>query len=164
MINKPVLVGMNNPQGNEPLWPHPAGCTGHRIWRMLTDKTGASMKEYISTFERINVCDGTVWNQRAALGNREVILRRLGGRTAVLLGRPVPKALGLPAMPWLVPKIIVVAKLSLTLEVINIPHPSGLCHWYNDYANKDLVGNLLAELYTNYRSSVGLPVSERVEA
>jgi len=156
MTSKPILVGMNNPQGNKPLFPWPPNCTGYRIWEMLYEKTGCLRLEYLKSFDRINMVDGITYSPAAARARREAVLEALEGRTAVLLGRAVCAALAAPPTPWLLP-----TWLGHSGVVYQIPHPSGLNRWYNDSNNRDAVSSLLAELYTDYRLSVGLPVSSR---
>ncbi len=159
---RPILVGMNNPQGNTPLVPYPKGCTGYRIWEMLNEKTGCYRIDYMNSFERINLVSLPAWCARQARANAEAIRAILEGRTAVLLGRAVPAALGLGQTPWMVS-----GWLGKGGVYYSVPHPSGLNRWYNTATNRDEVASLLSELYTEYRSSAGLPLhsgSNRCEA
>jgi len=121
---KPMLIGMNNPQGNKPLVPYPSNCTGYRLWKMLESKTGAFRIDYMKSFERLNLVDGHVWSARAAAASREAVLTRLRGRTAVLLGRAVWQALALPPTAAGVPVCLVNA--DDTSRWFYLPHPSGL--------------------------------------
>jgi len=162
--SKPMLVGMNNPQGNKPLVPYPTNCTGYRIYQMLNAKTGAFRIDYMNSFERLNLVDGHAWSAGAARANREAVLTRLRGRTAVLLGRAVWQALALPpTAPGLSvrPMEIRGGDACVEGEWFYLPHPSGLNRWYNDPENVDLAATLLAKLYTEYRSEVGLPLTSR---
>lgn len=145
---KPILVGMNNPQGNQPLFPWPPNCTGWRIWQMIQEKRPCSRKQYLDSFERINMVYGPVWQAAPARANREAVLDVLEGRTAVLLGRAVCAALGVKPTPWLVP-----TWLGRGGVCYQIPHPSGLCRWYNDPINRDNVASFLADLYSESQPS-----------
>jgi len=162
MKSKPLLVGMNNPQGNVPLFPHPPGCTGWRIWQMIKGQTGARRGEYMNTFDRVNLLDSPVWNARAARANREAILRQMEGRTAVLLGRAVPACLGLPATlagVWYVtPNPDDQTK---DTRWCFLPHPSGLNRWYNDPENLKMASELLSDLFTAYRHGLALSSETR---
>lgn len=158
-LKKPILVGMNNPQGNIPFFPHPPGCSGHRLWQMLSSKTGCFRQEYLDTFDRINMIPDKVWSAGAALAAQEPTWRLLEGRTVVLCGRAVPVALGYSRTPWSGLAGLYEVKYRCTLYFI--PHPSGMNRWYNDPANRDAVASLLSELYKSYRHSVGLPLTTR---
>ena len=161
MTSKPILVGMNNPQGNQALVPYPVGCTGYRIWEMLAEKTGCFRIEYMNSFDRINLVQDRAWSAAAARANRDATMTILEGRTAVLLGRAVPAALGLPPTAWMAPNTFHYATEPLVVTYYVLPHPSGLNRWYNDQENREGAANLLAELYTSYRHSVGLPLTSR---
>jgi hypothetical protein len=91
---KPILIGMNNPvstrTGHE-LYPLPVGCTGHRIWDMLHQRTRATMREYVEAFERRNLVTGVQWDRTKARARayETLIELRGSGRTVVLLGNSV---------------------------------------------------------------------------
>ncbi len=163
ILSKPLLVGMNNPQGNRALVPYPVGCTGYRIYEMLHRTTGCFRIDYMTTFDRINVLNDQRWSAAAARANREAILTQMEGRTAVLMGRAVPAALGLPPTLWDGPHRLGAAVYDVDRRwtLYYLPHPSGLNRWYNDIANRDAAASLLTELYTSYRLSVGLPLTSR---
>ncbi len=145
---RPLIIGMNNPQGNQPLWPDPPGCSGHRLWKMLSDfgesrhKHSISKTTYLRTFDRVNIIPGPKWEKNTAKINAPKILDLMKGRTTILLGRQVQNTLALPQTSWLTwsgkfPDLL-----------ISIPHPSGLTRSYNDPHFRELVGSMLYQLYS----------------
>lgn len=140
---RPVLVGMNNPLSEKPehaLYPMPSGATGHRIWQMLHERTGASRAAYLRAFDRRNVLDSRTWNREAARSAGLTMWLSLEGRTVVLLGREVLRAMGLGQT----------APLEWHLDTQRwcyMPHPSGLNHWYNDPVNWAAASLRLEQLY-----------------
>lgn len=157
---RPVLLGMNNPVSVTPskaLYPLPSGCTGNRLWRMLHDRTGASMTQYRNAFERRNVLTGE-WDTRKA---RQALLGvpmatascyeewygtigEFRGREVVCLGTEIRDILDLDHT-WVLPQ----ERHGATWRPI--PHPSGRNHWYNDADNRETVAVLLEELYNKWR-------------
>lgn len=151
-MTKPLLIGMNNPQGNEALVATPIGGTGHRIWKMLTIRHPCmTEKTYENSFERMNILEARVWNTRQARAFAEPVRARMEGRTVVLLGSGAMLALGLPRAPWMVWSA---ADTSGGRWCV-IPHPSGLNRLYNDVAMVDRVSELLSNLYSSGLGKVG---------
>jgi hypothetical protein len=155
----PVILGMNNPLSMDPryaLWPDPPGCSGWRLWKMLEERTGASQEDYVAGFERRNVLTG-LWSASAARGvlfgeRGETVLPiagslvdQLRGRTVVLLGEAPRRVLGLRP-DLVVPQVL----YGVTWRCV--PHPSGLCRWYNDRTNRETVGMLLENLLSEART------------
>lgn len=125
---KPVLIGISNPHPVEALSPSIAGTTGWRLWKMLNDQVPwVTQQDYMRAFERQNFRDGYYLLPRK--------------RTVVLLGDEVRRAYGFPRL-FLHP---IAWGDSLVRQ---IPHPSGRNPFYNDPAARALVGQLLADLYT----------------
>lgn len=149
MIQKPVLIGQNNPVSQAPgheLYPYPEGCTGHRLWKMLQERLPhVSRRSYLDTFERRNLVTGKQWS--SALGRQEA--ERLfahfwgSGRTVVLLGEDVRRAFGHP-------RLLLNPQLIGGTTWRQIPHPSGRNLWYNSKNHRRAVGMLLEELYVEY--------------
>jgi hypothetical protein len=149
--HRPVLVGMNNPLSPHPrhaLYPSPPGCTGHRIYEMLrAARPGTTEEEYLAGFDRRNLIGGRTWpTGRGAAQHRrmaaDALRATLAGsdRHVVLLGKDVQRAFG-----------VIMEPLSFERSrhgywVHCVPHPSGLCRWYNEGDNARRVGELLARL------------------
>lgn len=166
-VVRPLLIGMNNPQGSHPLWPDPPGCTGHRIWEMIHEITGCEKRQYLRVFERDNLVDERAWCAVAGRARREAFLTRMQGRTTVLLGVAVPSCLGLYRPPWgswaATPRRDLFADSDF-LEKSRyciIPHPSGLNRFYNDPNDRTQIATLLASLYVEGRHALGLPYPHR---
>jgi len=147
---KPLLIGMNNPLSLQPgheLYPAPEGCTGHRLWRMLNARTGASRAQYLDSFERRNLVRHVTFNATIARMNADDITRELfgTGRIVILLGQDVRRAFNIP--PLLIhPQIIG----GCTWR--QLPHPSGRNLWYNEPENLRVAELLMEELYVNYHN------------
>lgn len=154
--DRPVLVGMNNPYGGDPayaLYPLPERATGWRLWQMLESEVpGAGMTEYRDAFDRRNLLVGP-WRNRDALPAADAMRGDLCGRTVVLLGAKVRAAFRLPATACgSESREHVEAPPELRFTHLHwVPHPSGLCHWYNDPANRRRVAVLLSRLYRGAR-------------
>lgn len=147
---KPVLIIMNNVDGSHPLWPYTEQSIGWRLWKMLTHFTGATQKEYLSTFERICMTESRKWDIPSAMKVAPEILVRLKGRErVVILGVDTLKALTLFHSPryyrWTQGEMF---KWILT------PHPSGRNKIYADPIFTLITASLLAELYNEYRGGV----------
>lgn len=122
-MGKPILVGESNPYGGDPafaLYPAPDGCSGHRLATLIL---GMSRKDYLDSFERVNLCVGK-WSIGAAR-ERVCELRRGDSLRFVLCGRKVSDAFGVTFAPhnafWCGGDHFAV-----------IPHPSGLCRLWNE--------------------------------
>lgn len=145
-MSKPLLLGMNNPQGNEAFWPYPKGCTGWRIWKMLESQTGISDREFIRSFDRMNMLNLPEWSMTLARQNRELIMPKLMGREVVVVGYDTFRAMEFPPPP----RPFLWGKVS-GIRYCLMPHPSGLNRMYNDPATVMTACLLLAELYTRFR-------------
>ena len=141
---RPVLLGMNNPlsaEARHALFPHPPGVTGHRIWQMLSEKTGCSRGQYCRAFDRRNVLDSREWDPGAAREQSQGLWESLVGREVAVLGQSTRAVLWLPAADPL-----------LWMETHGVrwfllPHPSGLNRWYNDELNREMAALRLEEMY-----------------
>jgi len=146
-MERPVLLGMNNPLSVRPehaLWPSPPGCAGYRLWQMVSDGVpgGVSVGSYVRVFDRRNVLRGP-WDQRAARRAASGLTRDLRGRSVVVLGNQAREALGLP-------RLLVHPQVIDDVTWRQLPHPSGRNRWYNDPGCRELASQLLASLYTQY--------------
>lgn len=149
-----VIIGMCNPQGNEPLWPEPVGSAGHRLWQMAAARTNVSKDEWLSITDRRNLCSGPEWVMEEARMTARLWTPELRSRTTILLGSEVANCFpstgllcqwatphGTPpraAPPW-----------------IHIPHPSGMNRWYNTPGHQVCVEVLLGDLVEMCRGSGG---------
>lgn len=155
-IRRPTLVGMNNPLSGDPehaLFPHPPGCTGHRIWSMLHDYRGVRRSEYTETFDRVNVLGDREWSASRARAAAAGMLQVLAGRQhVVLLGAaPVAALRVAPCLPghWAQHRD---PEMSAAVRYTCLPHPSGRCRWYNDHDNRQLARELLWQLYSEWQA------------
>jgi hypothetical protein len=139
-VSLPLILGLNNPQGNEPLCPEPPGCAGHRLWLMVHEETGISVREWLRRTQRINLLSDRVLplDYRGAARRRGAWLAgHIGGRTVVLLGNAVAAAVGhvAPPLVW-----------DGTRDWVMIPHPSGRTLFYNNPVHRAAVGIMLADV------------------
>lgn len=145
MGHRLVIVGMDNPQSARPehaLWTQPPGCSGHRLWRMATARTGISEEEWLAMTDRRNLCVGG-WDLQRAKAQAEEWRPELEQRTVVQLGVSVYGAMrhhshrGMLRMPL---------EWQIDRDWVYIPHPSGLCRSYNDDTIVAAVEIVLADL------------------
>jgi len=94
---------------------------------MLNERTGASKQDYVRAFDRRNLCDLDAFMVPP-------------GSTVVLLGEDVRRWFGLP-------KILIHPQVRDGVTYRQVPHPSGLCRFYNHPAQRELVALLLGQLY-----------------
>lgn len=119
MQNKVVLVGESNPYGSDPyyaLYPSPYGSAG---WRLCCLILRMFRKDYLESFERVNLC-GERWSVRAARAAAQG-LEVPGGRY-VLCGAKVCAGFGQEFKPF-----TRVRPIPGEVEYLILPHPSGLC-------------------------------------
>lgn len=138
---KPVILGSTNPRSKDPahaLWPDPPGCSGHRLWTMIYDVCGMTAAEYVETYDRRNLLVGTWCGERAVAAAKDFV-PRCRGRTVVMLGVDVARAIGFDPDPG-------VKKEKFDATWYHIPHPSGRNAYYNDAMNRWNAGRLLADL------------------
>lgn len=122
---KPVLVGESNPYGSDPefaLYPSPEGSAGHRMCEYIL---GMYRRDYLESFNRVNLIAGAWDNATALINARQVVGERL-----VLLGSKVSAAFEQPFRPF----TRVVLSYSPARVALILPHPSGLCRIWNDPA------------------------------
>ncbi len=138
-LARPLLVGESNPYSVDPrcaLLPWPARAAGGRLARIL----GLSDREYLRAFDRRNLVVGARWSAPRARAAADLILleRRpllvlLGRRVAAMFGfRDLPFFSDVPPSPPFLPRAIL------------LPHPSGLCHEWNDPVAARRARDLLA--------------------
>lgn len=131
LYDRVTLVGEANPYGRDPyfaLYPVPDGCSGHRLCCLIL---GMSRSDYLSTFDRVNLCNRQ-WDTKEAAARALT----LGGRKCILLGSKVARAFEIPFRPF---------TLFRRDTVLVLPHPSGLCRLWNVPGNIDLARRLVEE-------------------
>lgn len=115
-----TLIGESNPYRSDPryaLWPSPVGCSG---WRLCHIILGLTEEEYLSRFERVNLCSGT-WDSESAM----FVAATLTGKL-ILCGARVAKAFNF--------KYELFARgVRGGATCIVIPHPSGLCRVWSEF-------------------------------
>ncbi len=130
---RPLLVGEVNPYGSDPgmaLYPLPEGASGDRLRRIL----GMTRAEYLRTFDRVNLCEGT-WSTAAARRRAKELI--CGGRPGyVLLGRRVAEAFGWRRWP----------AFSSNFHFVFLPHPSGRCREWDRLGSEERARQLVASL------------------
>jgi len=133
---KPLLVGELNPYGSDPryaLYPMPERSAGGRLCKIL----GLTMREYLSRFDRTNLCTGE-WKLQAAreaAWNLSVAVKE--SRPIILLGVKVCTAFTLEYAPF--------TKVTDNDEFYILPHPSGKCRTWNNPSSVGRARELLAE-------------------
>lgn len=142
-MTRPLILGLHNPQSARPdraLWPDPPGCAGHRLWQM----SGLDRAVWLAAFDRMNLMDGVVWDERIAWEKSSLVAETMkAAPVTVVLGHQVRKFLDLPEVPWILPHIA-----SEGYRWRLLPHPSGRTQTYNDPVFRAAVRLLLQELTT----------------
>lgn len=118
---------MNDPRQTEALDPRPPGSAGERLWQMATARLGLDIQQWRAYAARVNACLGSQWRPQEARPFVEGLVATSGeGYSIVCCGREIATMAGCPESPleW--------RRLSSGCEVAYLPHPSGLCRWYND--------------------------------
>lgn len=162
-----VLLGMNNNQlGSDPkyaLYPLPRGSAGSRLFAMLRDaaadagRSQPTMREYVDAFDRRNLLAREAWSQTDARRAGGDALAALAGRRVVVLGAATLDALRLPRGAWGAWLVLdrpadLMTGASSPITYAALPHPSGRCREYNDYATRAAAGALLLGEYERWRS------------
>lgn len=145
-----VIVGMNNPVSSAPehaLYPLPRHHAGGRLWQMLCDECGATMRQYVDAFERLNLVTGPAFASMIAVARAGELRPTLAGRSVVLLGQEVRKSFGHLRRELVGDAYFEDCPDGQVITFYQVPHPSGRNLWYNDESNRRAVGRLLSELY-----------------
>lgn len=145
-MSKIVLVGQaRNPRGGsfEPL----DGASGRR----LSALAGMDHAAFLERFERVNLLEegepGKPFDVRAARERADVLREQWQGRKAVLLGRGVAAAFRLVSddYQWFKP-----IEIPPGLEVVVMPHPSGISRWWNEADNVASAREFMLQLKLGY--------------
>ena len=138
---KPLLVGEDNPFRSKPelaLYPLPLGCAGHRLQVIL----GLTRSQYLRRFDRVNLCEGGVWDPVGAQVRASQIIAG-PWRVVVLLGRKVARAFERVGLPGVEP-----GRSFQTIDYgertfVLLPHPSGRCRAWNEEGASSLARRLV---------------------
>lgn len=125
---KPLLVGESNPYGPDPafaLYPLPESSAAGRLCSRVM---GLSRGRYLRSFDRANLCAGE-WSMREARSRARDLLS-VPRSLYVLCGAKVARAFGVDYEP--LSRIGVGGLLIPTATLLVIPHPSGLCRFWNE--------------------------------
>jgi hypothetical protein len=132
---KPVILGMNSKTG-EALGLLPTTGAGARLWRC----TGLTLREYLNSFDRMNLLEEPEWNAHGARDASKKIRHRLSGRMVIVLGSQAWTVLSLPKrLPFDEAFSVDGTRWHM------IPHPSGKNLWYNDPKNREKVRDFFAQ-------------------
>lgn len=140
---KPLLVGEANPYGPDPyyaLFPEPEGSAGDRLCRMVM---GLSRSEYLTRFDRINLC-ARRWTLGEARGAVARIKRlRPHGQVTVLLGAKVCAAFDVGFRPFTALGDWSVGQGTRAPVYVVLPHPSGRSRGWSVSGSYDRARKLL---------------------
>lgn len=104
--------------------------------------SGMERDEWLRSFHRMNLMDGTVWSAEEADAKVPIVLEcMLMAPVTVVLGHQVREFLSLPKVPWILPQ-----RADLGFSWRLLPHPSGRTQTYNDPIFRATVRVLLQEL------------------
>jgi hypothetical protein len=118
---KPLLVGEMNPYSSleqYDLWPHPEGCSGHRLCHAILEMTE---EQYLAAFDRLNLVRGRDWCPDEARFRAATIRHD----RIILLGAKVCRAFELGYQAFRTTAVG-------TKRILMLPHPSGLNRQWND--------------------------------
>lgn len=144
MKYRPVLIGMNNPQGNEAFDPFTPNTSGFRLLQFLKIRMPKVNGEtFCKVFDRRNLIEGLEWDPGMAERHvRETRLwESLEDCDVVVFGNAVRMALDLPV----VPKVVLQEYHGVRWRFL--PHPSGRALWYNEQLSREMAALVLEELY-----------------
>jgi hypothetical protein len=139
---KPIIIGIKNPHSSDPadaLAPWPKNSSGYRLYSMLRDRAGVTEKQYLSRFDRWNLSD-----MDPGAPNTFIHHHIRTGATVLLLGDEVLRYFQ-PAIG--IERVLIHPQVSRHVQWRQIPHPSGLCRFYNDPLAREVVGMLLQDMY-----------------
>jgi len=146
-----LLVGLDNPQSSDPryaLFPHPSGCAGHRLMKMMQEvDKDFTRREYVA-IPKTNLFPAgrkprTPGPQVVGIAGTLLQMQLEGTKKiVVLLGNEVRDAVFNPKKAQ--PKAMVLSELGGT-HFAWIPHPSGRNPYYNDTRRRRKVARFLHE-------------------
>lgn len=139
-VRKILFVGMNNPRGDEPLWPRPYNTAGHRLYRLINQAVGWEMDDYIGQTDRVNFCETGQLDMDRARKRLGAIREITQGRRTVAVGVAAATLLGAPHGDgeW----------FQWDGNLAAIPHTSPMNFWWNDKSNWARTVQFLKETLT----------------
>ncbi|QGZ13909.1 hypothetical protein PP939_gp261 [Rhizobium phage RL38J1] len=154
MIERTILLGMNNPDPNDAFSTKKPGASGARLLSFMNEYLAKMFVQepiqiggfdFERCFDRRNALDSSQWDMQKASENRDNILKSVKGRRIIAFGSATMTALGLhqPCLRW--------HTINGT-EWCFAPHPSGLNRMYNDPAVRIKMGEILwTEMHNGLR-------------
>jgi len=125
---KPLLVGEANPYQSDPrlaqryaLYPDPPRCAG---WNLCHTIMQLDEGEYLSRFDRVNLCDGK-WVMKEARERASAYRVADLPERIILLGAKVTRAFDFEYVPFTHPS-------RRYDRYVILPHPSGLSRAWNE--------------------------------
>jgi hypothetical protein len=144
-----VLVGEANPYGADPdyaLFPAPDGCAGHRLCVLIL---GMRRREYLDTFERVNLCPNR-WAMKEARQHAQKLW--VQPKKFILLGAKVARAWEIdPFEPF---------TFHDGGTTLVLPHPSGLCRLWYEPGAYERARSCVAELAPEIAHLLGVACTE----
>ena len=146
MAERVLLVGESNPYGADPrfaLYPEPPGCAGARLCAIL----GMTDREYLRTFDRVNLLGNGRWSLPAAREAAQTVTARY----RVLLGARVAAAHGVPFLPFYrcAPPWLEAGPQNWLV----LPHPSGRSRLWNEPGAAERARRLVLALVAEVRGA-----------
>jgi hypothetical protein len=149
-----LFVGEANPYGARPefaLYHLPRNASGNR----LREHLGLTDNQYLKLFDRVNLLDEPKWSApRARAAAVTLLAARPAGSALVLLGTRVAPAFLVPKTPC--QRYERDGRLLLVL-----PHPSGLCHVWDEDGVEARARALFAEVCAAVGIQSALEAAER---
>ena len=153
MADRVLLVGESNPYGADPrfaLYPEPPGCAGARLCEIL----GMSKREYLLTFDRVNLLGGARRRWSAASAREAACALAASVETAryrVLLGARVAAAHGLAFKPFMKDGPQCGHAVCQCGSWLVLPHPSGRSRLWNEPGAAERARGLVLQLVEEAR-------------
>jgi hypothetical protein len=146
-MKRPLLVGEINGRTDNSaldLYPLPPTAAGGRLCKLL----GITSRQYLHTFDRVNLCHNH-WNMTDAKILAKLV--DLNRPAVILLGRKVAAAFGMAGPAQFTKTAVAVGKRGTV--IYTIPHPSGRNRVWDDPANVTRLRRLLSPLLREARKA-----------
>ncbi|QNH71870.1 hypothetical protein P9VFCI_157 [Rhizobium phage P9VFCI] len=149
MIERTVLLGMNNPDPKDAFSTKKPGASGARLLSFINEYLIVEANETLvdgtlfeECFQRRNIIDDSDWSFSQARHNKDNVLWSVEMRRVIVFGKGPVEALSLDLndFEW---------KAIATTVWCKMPHPSGLNRYYNDSEVRVRAGKILYEEMQN---------------